>query len=506
MEALDRFLEALDLLGKDTLDFIELEGVDIKAAGEKIEQIDYSELVDLYYYDPVGFVEDVLDFYPDDKQKEIMLSVRDNKRTSVRSGQGVGKTATVAGIIIWYMLFRDSAKIVATAPTKQQLNIVLWPEIAKWLNGTYADNFLTLTKTMLYMVGYELEWFATAKTATKKENMAGLHADNMLIIVDEASGVSDEILETLLGTITGVDNRILFISNPTRNSGIFYESHHKDREQFHCIHIDAEECERTDKENIEMLKRKYGADSNVVKVRVKGDFPDQEDDVFIQLYLVMRGINTDYDDSQPVETIDIACDVAREGGDETVVGTKINSKVLPFLVRNGQDTMATVGDIMRAANKLHDKYPAIAIAVKIDDTGVGGGVTDRLKEIKKLDNLEWLQIIPVKFGIPIQHKYYYDTTTLMAAIVKDLLSEFDEQGNPKPCELVLPDDNELIAQLTTRKYGIYESKGKIKLESKKEMKKRGLGSPDRADCLFLLCLPVTAKESTAPKRERKHRF
>jgi hypothetical protein len=99
------------------------------------------------------------------------------------------------------MLFRKGAKVIATAPARQQLNIVLWPEIAKWLTGTYADTLLTLTKTMLYMVGYELEWFATAKIATKKENMAGLHADNMLIIVDEASGVSDEILETLLGIL-----------------------------------------------------------------------------------------------------------------------------------------------------------------------------------------------------------------------------------------------------------------------------------------------------------------
>lgn len=503
---LNKFLEALDLLGKDTLDMIQCEGISIKAASEKIEQIDYGEMVDLYYDDPIGFAEDVLSFYPDDKQKEIMLSVRDNKRTSVRSGQGVGKTATVACIIIWYMLFRDMAKIIATAPTRQQLSIVLWPELAKWLSGTYADSFLTLTKTMLYMVGFELEWFTTAKTATKKENIAGIHADNMLIVVDEASGVSDEILEALLGTITGVDNRILFISNPTRNSGIFYDSHHKDRGDFHCIHIDADLSERTDKKNIEMLKRKYGADSNAVKVRVKGEFPDQEDDVFIQLHVVMRGVNTDYDDSETIQTIDIACDVAREGGDETVIGTKINNKVLPFLIRNGQDTMATVGDIMRTANLLHDRYPAVSIVVRIDDTGVGGGVTDRLKEIKKLDCLEWLWIIPVKFGIPIKHKFYYDTTTLMAAIVKDLLSEVDEQGNAKECELVLPNDDELIAQLTVRKYGIYESKGKIKLESKKEMKKRGLKSPDRADCLFLLCLPVTVQDAVTAKRERKHRF
>jgi hypothetical protein len=147
MDPLNRFLEALDLIGKDTLDLIELDGINFKAAQEKIESINFSDLIDLYYDDPVAFSEDVLNFYPDDKQEEIMLSVRDNKRTTVRSGQGVGKTATVACIIIWYMLFRESAKVIATAPTRQQLNIVLWPEIAKWLSGTYADTFLTLTKS-----------------------------------------------------------------------------------------------------------------------------------------------------------------------------------------------------------------------------------------------------------------------------------------------------------------------------------------------------------------------
>lgn len=86
MEAFDRFLEALDLIGKETLDLIELDGVNLKGAHEKIEQINFSEMIDLYYDDPIGFSEDVLDFYPDEKQQEIMLSVRDNKRTAVRSG------------------------------------------------------------------------------------------------------------------------------------------------------------------------------------------------------------------------------------------------------------------------------------------------------------------------------------------------------------------------------------------------------------------------------------
>lgn len=493
MDALDQYLRQIDLFGKTPVDFLGIEDIDFTSAVERFAEINYDELVELYIDDPVSFAEDILNFYPDAKQREIMESVLHHKRTAVRSGQGVGKTGCVACLIIWYMLFRENAKIIATAPTAQQLNIVLWPEIAKWLGGTYAAEFLTLTKTMLYMNGFEMEWFAAAKTATRKENMAGLHADNLLIIVDEASGVSDEILETLLGTITGADNKILFISNPTKNSGIFFDAFHGDCDKYSCIHINAEKSARTDKENIAMLIRKYGADSNVVRVRVHGDFPSEEADIFIQLRMVMRAIQTEFDAARPIDAIHIACDVARMGDDETVIGAKLNEKVLPFLVRRGQDTMKTVGDIMRVANRLHDRYPGVVIPVKIDDTGVGGGVTDRLMEIKKLEALDWLRIVPVIFGTRIRHKYYYDFTTFMAGIVRELMEEYDDQGRPKACELVLPDDNELIAQLTSRRYEVYDSNGKIKIESKKEMKKRGLPSPDRADCLFLLCLPIKIK-------------
>ena len=132
---------------------------------------------------------------------------------------------------------------------------------------------------------------------------------------------------------------------------------------------------------------------------------------------------------------------------------------------------------------------------------MGGGVVDRLRQIKRNnpERFEWLDVIPVVFGQRIKHEFYHDSTTYMMSVVKKLLMPYTEEGLPKPVELVLPDDNDLIGQLSTRKYGMTEQ-SKIRVESKEAMKKRGLHSPDEADCVLLLCLPVKPKR----KGDAKH--
>ena len=163
--------------------------------------------------------------------------------------------------------------------------------------------------------------------------------------------------------------------------------------------------------------------------------------------------------------------------------------------------MRTAHEIALLGCRLVDKYHLeTAIPVKIDDGGVGGGVTDNLRQIKRSDpdRFWWLSIVPVKFGQIIRHKYYHDTTTYMMAVVKKLLQTIDDDGNEKPVELILPDDADLAAQLSTRKYGITE-KSKVKIESKKDVKARGQPSPDEADCVLLLCLPVKPSKAHPPK-------
>jgi hypothetical protein len=155
--------------------------------------------------------------------------------------------------------------------------------------------------------------------------------------------------------------------------------------------------------------------------------------------------------------------------------------------------MKTADDIILLGEQLVRRYKLTEpIPVKIDDGGVGGGVVDRLRQVKRLNpqRFWWMEIYPVKFGERIRHKYYHDSTTYMMAVVKKLLSPFDEEtGKPKPVELVLPNDDDLVGQLSGRKYELTEA-SKIRIESKEAVKKRGLPSPDEADCVLLLCLPV----------------
>ena len=196
--------------------------------------------------------------------------------------------------------------------------------------------------------------------------------------------------------------------------------------------------------------------------------------------------------------------MARFGDDKTVIGYKVDEQVAFYKKRQGQDTMKTADDIILLGEELVHRYRLDApIPVKIDDGGVGGGVVDRLRQVKRLnpERFWWLEVYPVKFGQRIKHKYYHDSTTYMMSVVKKLLTPFDEEtGKPKPVELILPDDDDLVAQLSGRKYELTEA-SKIRIESKEAVKKRGQPSPDEADCVLLLCLPVKPPKKRGAKQK-----
>lgn len=484
------------------------------------------ESIPLWKNDPVLFMREVLLFEPDDWQIDVAYDLRDYPRVSVKSGQGVGKTGVEAALLLWFLVCFHFPRIVATAPTKQQLHDVLWAEVDKWMsNSPLLSMLLKWTKTYVYMIGYEKRWFAVARTATKPENMQGFHEDNMLFIVDEASGVADPIMEAITGTLAGENNKLLLMGNPTKTSGTFYESHTVDRTLYRCHTVNAENSKRTNKENIAAMKRKYGADSNVVRVRVYGEFPEQEDDVFIPISWLEASCQTEMSDItakalgkyrndagilQPVDVrgvthIQIGCDVARFGDDKTCIGFRVNEVVQIFKKYNGQDTSWTASNIaiLYKSLKQNFKYKE-KIAVVVDDGGVGGGVVDQLKALKRTEPkvYEDMEIIPVNFGQPIKHKYYADSTTFMMGVVKDLIAPFDEADNTHKPEIILPNDNDLVGQLSCRKYS-FTSNSKQKVESKKDMKDRGLHSPDEADCVLLICLPVNLKKKGGKQSDGK---
>lgn len=441
-------------------------------------------LLDNYWDNPVWFAEDMLGFYPDPWQAKVLMDLAQHPKVSVRSGQGVGKTGVESIAITWYLCTRPFPKVIATAPTRQQLYDVLWAEIAKWLSKSKVDKLLRWTKTKIYMNGFEERWWATARTAVRPENMQGFHEDYMLFVVDEASGVADPIMEAILGTLTGYENKLLLCGNPTKTSGTFYDSHNRDRDTYKSHKVSSMDSPRTSRENIEMLKKKYGADSDVFRVRVLGEFPKGEADSLISLEVVEQATETVVDISSAF-TLDVGVDVARFGDDKTIIAPRIGNRVLPLQQYSKKDTMETTGNVIKTVEHLRKVHTQInKIVIKIDDDGLGGGVTDRLREVNRQKGLGYI-IIPIKNGSKAKDSdHYYNKAAEMWDTLRELLEEnLSKFLQGEPGHIELPNDDILIKQLSSRKYKI-DSKGRIELESKDEMKRRIGESPDRADAVI----------------------
>lgn len=441
-----------------------------------------AERIAAYRQSPELFFNEVTGFEPDAWQREAAWATANNRKVSVRSGQGVGKTAFEANMVLWFLACFPYPRIVCTAPTRQQLNDVLWSEVAKWQERSpLLKRLLKWTKTYIYMIGYEKRWFAVARTATKPENMQGFHEDNMLFVVDEASGVADSIMEAILGTLSGENNKLLMCGNPTKTTGAFYDSH-QDGSGYYCIKVSSRESPRTNKQNIADLEKKFGKDSNVVRVRVDGEFPENEDDVFIPSVLAHKAtMNEPLEHLKPIR-VTIGVDVARYGDDNTVLALNVDGDIISIRKRHGQDLYTTADDVILAYQELLKRYPRYKgpICAIVDDTGLGGGVTDIVERERVRQKLKRLVVVPVNFGAAVPDKEaaqnYADIATWMWSLIRD----YAQAG-----ALHLPNDAELIGQLSTRKYLFHGTPPKIKLESKESLKKRGLPSPDIADAVGL---------------------
>lgn len=443
----------------------------------------FKKRIPIYRKNPVLYAREVLLFEPDKWQQEALMDLAGNPKVSIKSGQGVGKTGIEAVALLWFLTCFPYPRVVATAPTKQQLHDVLWSEVSKWQERSpLLQEILKWTKTYIYMKGHEKRWFAVARTATKPENMQGFHEDNMLFIVDEASGIAEPIMEAILGTLSGGNNKLLLCGNPTKTSGTFYDSHNKDC-GLYCRHtVSSENSTRTNKESIKSLIKKYGYDSNVVRVRVRGLFPKQEDDVFIMLDLIEQATLTEK--NELIKRIALGVDVARYGSDETVMYENAGYNCRMVKNYRGRGLMETAGYVIEQYNRIIKEYPQYRgpIYVNIDDCGLGGGVTDRLNELKRGEmkrELSRMVIVPVnaaeKVPDPDEAKNYENMSTYLWAMIRELMTAG---------VLCLEDDNETVAQLSCRKYHM-SSRGKMTIESKDDMKKRNLDSPDRADALAL---------------------
>jgi len=425
---------------------------------------------------------------PEDWQKELLCKIRDGLMTAneailaaISSGHGIGKSSIVAWIILWSLSTFEDTKVVVTANTETQLKTKTWAELAKWYRLFIAKHWFTLTATALYSVSPEHEktWRADMVpwSEEKTESFAGLHnkGKRIVLIFDEASAIPDKIWEVSEGALTDEDTEILWFvfGNPTRNIGRFFDCFNKLRHRWFTRHIDSRSVKITNKTQINKWVEDYGEASDFVKVRVKGEFPNASSSQFIAGNVVdearVRELTLPQFSFAPkILTIDPAW----TGGDETVIGLRqgLMFKILAVYPRNDDD-FVMAGYV---AN-FQDKEKAEAVFI---DYGYGTGIYSAGKTMGR----NW---ILVQFGSESTTEGYKNKRAEMWGLMKEWLAN----GG------AIPNDPVLAADLIGPEYHFDLRTSKIILESKEDMKKRGLASPNRADALALsFAQPVLKNE------------
>ena len=435
-----------------------------------------------YYLDnPVEWAEDVVGVMLYDWQREVLKDLAAHRFVSVRSGHGVGKSAAVALSALWFLCTHPFSRVICTAPTREQLIDVLWAEFGQWIRRSKNLNDLVeWSKDRITMRSNPEEWFIAARTAEVKrmkdgfsvaEGLQGRHAESILFIIDEASGIDEAIMSTVYGALTTPDAHILMTGNPTRITGTFYESHHNQRHLWKTHHVSCEGNPNVDQNWVKRMLETYGSRDHVLyRIRVRGEFPLASHNSVYPLDLIEASSKYDLK-SNHYDMIEMGVDVARYGGDLTAIAVKHGPEITHISRYPHLSTMETCGKVIRYINEYN---PTV---VRIDTIGVGGGVYDRLKE------LGYKQCFSFNSSNSPSEKRKTEFLNLRAEAhwnLREMLEQF---------RVKLPADENLASQMAAATYQ-FTSNGKIKISSKDEMKSLGQRSPDFLDAVLMACYPA----------------
>lgn len=447
--------------------------------------------------DPAGFVKNRLGARLWDAQVEILEAVRDHVRVAVRSCNGSGKTYVAAHVVLWWLMAFPESMVITTAPTEHQVREVLWREIRRAYRGNEELIEGKLTRTTLELGD---KHYAHGISTNEPERFQGFHEGNILFVVDEASGMREDIFEAIEGSMTSAGARLLLLGNPTALGGTFYEAFHRRRDLWHTMHISAFDTPNVVSGEIEVpglvspgwvedTALTWGEESPMYQVRVLGEFPSEGEDSLIALRLIEAAVVRAPGVSKTVgaygstptpvhrepqggwETqggpIELGVDVARFGNDRTVICARQGERVLSLEAFNRQDTMATVGRVVEAVRRYG---PEVVEAVRVDTIGIGAGVVDRLREL----GVAGVAAVNVSERARNPEQF----VNLRAELFDGLRQRFQES------RIQIPDHPDLIAELSTLRYS-FSSSGQIRLESKDALRAQGIASPDHADALML---------------------
>lgn len=439
--------------------------------------------------DPVEWARQRTGDYLWSKQREIVQSVKDNRRTAVRSCHGVGKSFTASEIAAWWV---DShppgeAIVISTAPSYQQVHAILWEEIRKrHRTANLAGRVLQSDEWKLddgTLVG-----LGRKPADTDEHGFQGVHRLYVLVIIDEACGVPEQIWTAAEAVTTNANCRILAIGNPDDPNTEFGKVC-KPGSGWNVIGISAFESPNlteefvpeslrpllVDRDWVEDKARRWGVDSPRYQSKVLGEFPEIGENTLISPKLITAAqLRT----LEPTHDHRLGVDVARFGSDETVVihGAGPVARVVGAYAK--QSTTETTGHVIDHA---HDIGPDVTVELRVDGVGVGGGVVDQLVERQQSQDpdeqlpADWI-IYDLQAGGAAQNsRKFINARAEWWWGLRKLFEDGDIDIDPT--------DDDLASQLSSLRYK-YNSRGQIQIESKDDMKKRGLPSPDRADGLM----------------------
>jgi hypothetical protein len=394
------------------------------------------------------------------------------KRIAVKSGQGPGKTA-VSNIIALYRVLRfPDAMCIVTAPTMRQAKKVWLAEFRRMIRTAHPifKKFVKVTKSDVRLGGNDHpEWGIQLATGSKAENVQGFHEKHLTFIVDEASGVERDIIDTIKATLSNPDSLLIAIGNPNTRDCAFFDCFTRFVKEWHVFTMNAEESPITDKENIRKLEEEFGRDSDVYRVRVLGEFPYMDPNCVMSSEDLWRCVEVDALQAARMAFGEhrFGIDLARYGDAESAIYRRSGLAVVEnkiYVKTDPNDVLDYAFEMQRRAD-----WPNKDCTYIVDAGGMGQGVMRTFYKTKR-------KIHEFHTGGTAFDRQYDNKMTEAFFHVAKLAREG---------KMHIPNDYKLIQQLSSRLYFI-NKKGKIVLETKKEYVDRGYESPDRADA-FVMC-------------------
>lgn len=426
--------------------------------------------------DPGFFARRILGIKLWRKQALLLKLLAEGERVVARSGHGVGKTTAAGVAALWFLNAFAPSKVVTTAPTRTQVESILWAEIRRLYHNAQISLGGDLYKKSLR---YEDDWFAIGLSTNRVENFQGFHSENILVIFDEAPGIDYAIWEAAEGLLTSSVSKFLAIGNPRSPSGKFYDAFRD--ETWKKIHISCYDCPNVVGHKalipglvtFDWVKKKeieWGKGSPLFISKVLGQFPSESENVLIPLSWLERSTEQEIPEISP-EDLKLGVDVARFGGDKTVLTLRDGFGIRKIWDFERLDTMEVAGKTKWVMNE----FEVPPERVYVDDIGVGGGVVDRLRELD-------LNVNSVNLSSTAEESEQYEN--LRAEVYWKLRLSLD----PTRCASIfhIPAQySRLHHELSVPEYSL-SSKGKIRIESKEKVKSKLSGkSPDYSDSLVL---------------------